>query len=101
VWVLDPHAPPRSLAEHPPAARGEGRFGAALTCGDPGVVYAGAPMAGSLLAGIVRTLEDPSPVEVGIPGAHLGGALATGDDLLIIGAPGGPGVAGSVRLRLR
>ncbi len=101
VWVLDPHAPPRSLAEHPPAARGEGRFGAALTCGDPGVVYAGAPMAGSLLEGIVRTLEDPSPVEVGIPGAHLGGALATGDDLLIIGAPGGPGVAGSVRLRLR
>jgi hypothetical protein len=104
VYVLDPDALPGSLADVTPWLRGSGRLGAAIACGDAGTLHLGAPMVGELAEGaryVVTGRRLPTAAEVGAPGDQLGFALATGDDAVVVGAPGGPDVAGRALRRLR
>ncbi len=104
VYLLDPDALPESLAEVTPWLRGTGRFGAAIACGDAGTLHVGAPMSGDLANGarhVVRNGRLDAPAETGTPGDQLGFALSTGDDVLVVGAPGAPDATGRVGRVLR
>ena len=104
VYRLDPDALPASLADVTPWLRGDGRFGAALACGDAGTLHVGAPLSGELAEGaryvVTRGVRAP-PADTGAPGDQLGFALATGDDVLLVGAPGAPEATGRALRVLR
>lgn len=80
---------------------GSGRFGAALACGEPGVVYVGAPAEGELHQGAVYRVErlgTPTLVATGRELDELGSALAVASGHLLVGAPGPAASPGSVRV---
>jgi hypothetical protein len=98
VYLLDPEALPDTLGAVAPWLRGSGRFGAALACGDAGTLHVGAPMAGTLAEGaryvVTRGILGAAPVETGRPGDQLGFSMTSGDDALVVGAPGGADTSG-------
>ncbi len=99
VYVLDPAALPASLADATPIGPGAGRFGAALAVDARGVLYVGAPMAGSAVEGAVYAVEGREAIERwtgAAPGDQLGFALAAGRGSLAMGAPGEAAGPGSV-----
>ena len=95
-----------SLALRASWSPGTGRFGASLAT-DGTFVYVGAPMAGTDAQGAVWRCDprvDPTTACTLLESGHnlqdqLGFSLAWGGENLYIGAPGGPGTAGSVVVR--
>lgn len=84
-------------------AGGTGRFGASLAT-DGTNVYVGAPMAGTDAQGAVWRCDPPTGVCVLTESGQnlqdqLGFAMTWGGANLYVGAPGGPGTAGSVLVR--
>jgi hypothetical protein len=101
VYILDPSALPSSLADATAIGPGTGRFGASLALGMDGVLYVGAPMAGSDVAGAVYAVrnrvytlfrEGPAPRD------ELGASLSAGRGTLVIGAPGTDDGTGAVHV---
>lgn len=101
VYVLDPASLPASLADVTPVGPGAGRFGAALAVDAAGVLYVGAPMAGTTVEGAVYAVVDGEASvrwSGAAPGDQLGFSLAAGRGSLVMGAPGEAASSGSITI---
>ena len=101
VYILDPAHLPAGLEDARFIEAAGPRFGTSLASPRPGVLYVGAPMAGTEAQGALWRVDAPGTPNLVLSGAAAGDQLGVSlairaDGALLLGSPGAAGVPGAV-----